>query len=63
MSVPTTALTMFLRKRLAVISKYQVVGEVCIHRAAVTWQMVVVMQKMLSRLVHLLEIQGIVHLQ
>ena len=28
--------THLLRKRLAVISKYQVVGEVCIHRAAVT---------------------------
>ena len=43
MSVPTTALTMFLRKRLAVISKYQVVGEVCIHRAAVTWRQMVVL--------------------
>ncbi len=42
-SVPTTALTMFRKNQLAVISKYQVVGEVCTHRACVTWQMVVLL--------------------
>lgn len=39
-SVPTTALTMLRRKRLAVISKYQVPGDVFTHRASVTVQYV-----------------------
>ena len=39
--VPTTALTIFLKNRLAVISKYQVVSPVCIHSALVTWHSVV----------------------
>lgn len=76
MSVPTTALTMFLRKRLAVISKYQVVGGLypsggcyvadgglVVATRLAERCIVFVMQKMLSRLVHLLEIQGIVYLQ